>query len=99
MRRLADVIPGALRDMGLEPELRGWRAVSEWPDAVGPQIAKRARAVRYHDGMLWVEVEGSVWLHQLAMLRRDLLRRLNARVGGDEVRDLKFINCRGGNQR
>ena len=99
MRRLGESLTGALRTMGLDHGLRGWEAVNVWPDAVGSQIAKRARATRFQDGVLWVEVDGSVWLHQLTMLKRDLLRRIHERLGAGSVRDLKFINSRGGNQR
>ena len=99
MRRLGDVMPAALRDMGLESGLRGWQAVAEWPHAVGAQIARRSRAVRFQDGVLWVEVDGSVWLHQLTVLKRDLLRKISERMGSDAVRDLRFINGRGGIQR
>ena len=99
MRRLSDAVPDTLREMRLAEGLLGWRAVQEWPEAVGPQIARRARAVRFHDGTLWIEVDGSVWLHQLAMLKRDLVRKLGERLGADLVRDLRLINSRGGTQR
>jgi predicted nucleic acid-binding Zn ribbon protein len=99
MRRLAEVMPAALREMGLESGLRGWQALVEWPHAVGPQIARRSRAVRFQDGVLWVEVEGSVWLHQLTMLKRDLIRKIGERMGSDSIRDLRFINGRGGIRR
>jgi predicted nucleic acid-binding Zn ribbon protein len=99
MRRLAEVMPGALREMGVEHGLRGWQAVLEWPLVVGPQIARRSRAVRFQDGVLWVEVDGSVWLHQLTVLRRELLRKLGERTGIGVVRELRFVNDRGGIRR
>ncbi len=99
MRRLADVMPEAVRKMGLEHELRGWQALNEWPHAVGPQIARRSRAVRFQDGVLWVEVDGSVWLHQLTVLKRNLIRKIGERTGSDTIRDIRFINSRGGTQR
>ena len=77
----------------------GWRAVREWPDAVGPQIARRTRAVRFEEGTLVVEIEGSAWLQELSMLKRDLLRQVNQRLGSQHVRDLRLINARGGIQR
>jgi len=99
MRPLGEALSGALRTMGLDDGLRGWEAVTGWSEAVGSQIARRSRAARFHDGILWVEVDGSVWLHQLTMLKRDLLRRIQERSGAGSVRELKFINSRGGNQR
>lgn len=77
----------------------GWRAVTEWPVAVGPGVARHTRAVGFHEGTLLVEVEGSAWLQELTMLRRDLVRKLNQHLGAPLVRDLNFINARGGIRR
>jgi predicted nucleic acid-binding Zn ribbon protein len=97
---ISGVLPALLRRLGLETGIMGWRAVREWPDAVGPGLARRTRAVSFHEGTLLVEVEGSAWLHELNVLKRDLLRQLNRRLGAELVRDLSFINnARGGNRR
>ena len=77
----------------------GWRAVREWPDAVGPQVARHARAVSFHEGTVVVEVEGSAWLQELSILKRDLVRQLNRHLGSQHVRELRLINARGGIQR
>lgn len=99
MESIARVLPVLLRDLGLEAGVLGWRAVTEWPAAVGPRVARRARAVSFKDGTLRIEVEGSAWRHELGMLERDLLRQLNRHLGSDLVRDLEFIKARGGIRR
>jgi predicted nucleic acid-binding Zn ribbon protein len=99
VQSISGVLPALLRQLGLEPGMMGWRAVMEWPNAVGPGVARRTRAVSFQDGTLLVEVEGSAWLHELTMLRRDLVRRLNQHLGAPHVRELSFINARGGIRR
>ena len=99
MERLGDVLPGVLRGLGLADELSGWRSVAEWPDAVGEAIARRTHAVSFHEGVLTVEVEGAAWRHELSVLKRDLVRRLNQRLGGAVVRDLRLTHNRGGIRR
>ena len=99
VQSISGVLPALLRDLGLEAGIMGWRAVREWPDAVGPRIARRTRAVRCVEGTLLVEVEGSAWLHELGFLDRELLGQLNRRLGSQHVRALRFINARGGIQR
>lgn len=76
----------------------GWRAVETWPEIVGSRIARRTRAVGFHDGVLQVEVEGSAWAYELEFLKRDFLRELQSRLGSS-VRELRFITTRGGIQR
>ena len=96
---ISRVLPSLLRDLGLEAGVLGWRAVTEWPDAVGPRVARRARAVSFKDGTLLIEVEGSSWRYELGFLKRDLLRQLNRHLGSQLVRDLEFIKTRGGIRR
>jgi predicted nucleic acid-binding Zn ribbon protein len=99
VQSISGVLPALLRDLGLEAGIMGWRAVKGWPEAVGPQVARRARAVSFHEGTLVVEVDGSAWLQELSILRRDLVRQVNRHLGSQHVRDLRLINSRGGIQR
>jgi predicted nucleic acid-binding Zn ribbon protein len=99
MEALGGVLGRVLEQLGLDRTVRGWQAVREWPDLVGPKLARRTRAVGFRDGVLQVEVEGSAWMHELGFLKRDLLRRIHEHLGSDEVRDVRFCLTRGGNLR
>ena len=52
-------------------------ALARWETAVGPQIARHARAVRVQDGVLWVEVDHPIWKSELHHRKRQILDRLN----------------------
>ena len=84
-----------LEKTGLSAKLRGWDAIHLWPDIVGEGAAARSRAVAFESGRLIVEVDGAVWMAQLSYLRRDIQRRLNARLGGEIVQDVQFTPSRG----
>ena len=99
MESVSTVTARLLRSLGLEEGLRGWRAVEEWPAAVGPRLARRTRAVEFRDGALLVEVEGSTWMHEMGFLKRDLIRRINERLGAAVVRDVRLMVPRGGSRR
>ena len=99
MQRLGDLLPGVLRGLGLEHDLQGWRAVEAWAGAVGPAIARHARAVSYQEGAFGVEVEGSAWRYELGFLERDLVGRVNQHLGSTIVKRLRFTHNRGGIQR
>ena len=96
MEPLGGVLPRVLRQLGLEEGLLGWRAVHEWEQAVGSRVARHARAVAFHDGVLQVEVEGSAWMQELGFLKADLMRKINRHVGGRLVRNIRFVVPRGG---
>ena len=99
MEAISGVLSRVLRQLGLEDELLGWRAVEEWPQLVGSRVARHTRAIGFRDGTLRVEVEGSAWMHELSFLRRDLVRKINRHLGSDRVRDVRFVIPREGNLR
>ena len=99
MEGIAGVLARALRGLGLEGEFAGWRAVEEWPQAVGHRVSRHTRATGFRAGTLRVEVEGSAWMHELAFLKRDLIRRINLHLGSERVRDVRFVLPRGGSLR
>ena len=84
-----------LEKSGLAARLKGWDAIHLWAEVVGPTPAARSRAVAFESDRLIVEVDGAVWMAQLSYLRRDILKRLNARLGGEIVQDIQFTPSRG----
>jgi predicted nucleic acid-binding Zn ribbon protein len=78
-RSLATILPGLLTQLGLAETVAGAR------------IARRTRAVSFHEGTLSVEVEGSAWMHELGFLRRELVRNLNRHLDAEVVRDVRFV--------
>ena len=96
MEAVASVLSRVLHRLGLENEILGWRAVEEWPQVVGPRIARHARAVSFREGTLVVEVDGSAWMQELSYLKRDLVRKANRHLGSELVRHVKFVIPRGG---
>ena len=99
MKSLASLLPALMKQWGLEEGTRGWRAVTDWPLVAGDRIARHARATSFRDGELTVEVEGSAWMHELAFLKRELVRNLNRHLGDDVIRDVRLVPARGGNLR
>ena len=86
----ARAIASALRFAGISDEIRGQRVLTEWAELVGAKIAQRTRPDGVTDRVLWVEVATSAWLHELNLLKPQLLKGLNERLGEprlfDEIR-------------
>lgn len=86
----ASAIAAALRVHGISDEVRAQRVITEWSELVGPKIAQRTRPDGVTDRVLWVEVATSAWLHELNLLRPQLVEGLVQRLGEpklfDEVR-------------
>lgn len=82
------LIEGLLKSKGLDGKLKEFRTWLVWDEAVGPQIAARARPIRIRDGILEVRVAHPVWMQQLQLLKPQLLKKINARLEGASIKDI-----------
>ncbi|MBE0598149.1 MAG: DUF721 domain-containing protein, partial [Desulfuromonadales bacterium] len=84
MRKAAttgELVLDLLRRQGLEAKMKEYRAWQIWDQAVGPQIAARARPVRIREGVLEVRVEQAAWMQQLQLLKPKILAKVNEALG------------------
>lgn len=78
------------RDQELAQALRPHLAKAYWVGVVGPQVAGVTQVEAVRDGVLYVRVKNSVWANELTLLKDDMLRRLNAKLGGRVLTDIHF---------
>jgi hypothetical protein len=91
MSSVGDALGQFLRASGLERRMGEQRALAAWSTAVGPERAKRARAVRCRDGELLVEVDSAALLQELKNFTGEGLRRAaNQLLGGEPIRRVSF---------
>jgi len=84
-------VAAALELRGIRDQVRAGRVLTEWSELVGAKIAQRTRPDGIVDRVLWVEVATSAWLHELNLLRPQLLVGLHDRLGPPALFDeLKF---------
>ena len=74
----------------LAAALRPHLAKAHWAGVVGPQVAGVTQVEAVRDGVLYVRVKNSVWANELTLLKDDMLRRLNAKLGGRVLTDIHF---------
>jgi predicted nucleic acid-binding Zn ribbon protein len=90
-RRAGEAVGAALAFRGITDAVRGERLLAEWLDFVGARIAARTRPDGIYDRVLVIEVASSAWLHELNLLRAQILAGLLERVGEPRLFDeLKF---------
>lgn len=67
------------------------RAVEDWAERVGPQVAAVTRAESVTpDGILRVRVASAAWANELSLMAPRILSRLNEGRRG-RIRELRFI--------
>ena len=65
--------------------------IAHWRDAVGSKVARMVKPYRFERGVLYVYTDSSTWAQEISLLKSDLIWRLNRKLGGDIVSD---IRCR-----
>lgn len=86
--RLKGILSQVLAGLGQEDKFHGWRIVELWPEIVGAEIARYARAVRFVDGSLIVVVEKDAWRQELEMQREQILNKIRSLPGGNAVKKI-----------
>lgn len=80
-----------LQSQELAQALRPHMAKARWAEVVGPQVAGVTQVEKVQNGTeLVVRVKNSVWANELVLLKGDMIRRLNAALGGSVLTDIHF---------
>ena len=93
--RVGSVVDAILDDLGIADKVERARAAAEWEELVGPHIARVAGRARVHGRTLFVEVESAAWISELNMMRRHLLKKLNAGKTQARIEKIVFVQADG----
>ncbi len=63
---------------------------SIWKDAVGEAISENTRPAAFKGKKLIVHVSSSPWVQQLVFLKKDIIEKLNLKLGKKLLDDIKF---------
>lgn len=74
----------------LSDQFLRWKLWYNWKDIVGEAISKKCLPAGYRDGVLWVWVKNSVWMHHLLFLREDITDAINKKIGRHFVKMIRF---------
>ena len=65
--------------------------IDAWNRAVGFQISSKAQPDRIKDGILYVRVATSVWMHELQFMKQDIIAKLNGILKGSPITQIRFF--------
>jgi predicted nucleic acid-binding Zn ribbon protein len=85
---VAKLLAETFRGKPLEKRLGEAEIWRVWDGAVGGQIASKARPSKFNDGVLTVIVTSAPWMQQLNFMKRDIVQRLNEKIGKSLVREI-----------
>jgi predicted nucleic acid-binding Zn ribbon protein len=86
---LASILSSVMDRMGLTRAFREREVVERWPDLVGENLARNFKALRIHQGVLYLHSESSAWSQELHFIKAKLLSRLEEEYGPGMVKDIR----------
>jgi predicted nucleic acid-binding Zn ribbon protein len=89
------ILSKSIKRLGMEKRLKGEAAILSWEKVVGPKIASNARAFKFVDSKLLVEVENPSWRNELIFMKEKIIRELNKSINSRVVKDIRFVNKSG----
>ena len=88
---LGEITPDILKRADKAGRRFGARAVDAWPAVVGQDVARHTQSFALRDDHeLVVHVDSAAWANQLSLMSDDIRLRLNAHLGENAVRSLRF---------
>ncbi len=61
-----------------------------WESAVGKRAAKHSKVRSIQVSRLIVSVDGSGWLYELTVQKKDILKKLSSEIKGRKLKDITF---------
>lgn len=89
-KSVGEIINEVLRQERLSTHLDEHRAMTLWPDVVGPGINKYTVSRTVKNGVMTVVISSAPLRQQLMMSRTALIKQLNDFLGGEVITDIVF---------
>ena len=88
--RVGDILPRVLELMGLDDRFEEVKLMRGWAEVVGPVIANKSRPRMLKDGILFIEVENSVWMQELWFHQKQIVDRIREAYPKVEVKGIRL---------
>ena len=88
--RVGEILPRVLELLGLDSRFEEVKLMRGWAEVVGPVIAQKSRPRMLKDGILFIEVENSVWMQELWFHQKQIIERIKKEYPKVEVKGVRL---------
>jgi predicted nucleic acid-binding Zn ribbon protein len=89
MAEALDMSP-LLKRLGVRDGDKQIEVYRRWSEVVGESVARNTQPVRFSKGVLTITVSSAAWLHNLTMMKPQILQNLAREFGEGFVTDLRL---------
>jgi len=87
---LSAALQGAVNTPVLKRRLNAIPIAQEWRAIVGEEVAEHVQPSALDKGILTLESDSSVWRQQINFEKKDLLKKIQTRVGVDIIKEIRI---------
>jgi predicted nucleic acid-binding Zn ribbon protein len=87
-RQIREILNEFLRENKLDSRFKERNLVESWEELMGRTISRATKNIYIKDRKLFVVISSSVIRNELYMLKQEIVKKLNQRVGEDIITDL-----------
>ena len=89
-KQIGNVLEKLFRDLGLNRRLKQYDVLTQWGEIVGETLARVSEAKRIDNGILFVRVKSSAWRNELALRKREIIKKICSRTPRGTIKDIRF---------
>jgi predicted nucleic acid-binding Zn ribbon protein len=91
VEQINDILARMLKRLGIDKKLRETSVFTVWAEEVGKRIANSSAPAYIKRGRLTVYVESGTHIQEYNFLKKELIKKLNSRIGSDFVKEINFV--------
>lgn len=84
------ILERVFTSLNLGIKVKQYQIWDVWEPVVGEAIARQAQPHQIRNMVLWVTVSSSTWMQQLEFMKKQMVTRLNDRIGEKVITDMRF---------
>ena len=90
-QQIENIIRSIVRQNGLETPLLQRRLLNAWEEVAGASVAAYTTDKAIRNQTLWVKINSPAMRSELSMIRAELVRKLNNKVGGQVICEIRIV--------
>jgi hypothetical protein len=91
LKDIGNIIQLVIKDLGIENPIRGYKALTIWPDIVGKRISNVTQPIKIKNGKIFIKVRTDSWRNELIFYKKDIIQKLNASLGSSVIKDIVLL--------
>ncbi|HHY13894.1 MAG TPA: DUF721 domain-containing protein [Thermoanaerobacterales bacterium] len=90
MEKIKNILTETLKKRRFHKKVKENLVLVHWREIVGDELVRHTEPSYIKNGILFVNVANSMWAHHLTFLKREIIGKINNKVGKRIVRDIRF---------